>query len=75
LELTVLPEHLEYTFLAEVSKLPVIIASNLSTSQKDRLVNILKKHKSAIAWKISDIKGINPSLCTHKILIEETKIQ
>ncbi|GJT86555.1 reverse transcriptase domain-containing protein [Tanacetum coccineum] len=28
-------------------------------------------HKRAIAWKISDIKGINPQFCTHKILMEE----
>nr|GFA22179.1 reverse transcriptase domain-containing protein [Tanacetum cinerariifolium] len=25
----------------------------------------------AIAWKLSDIKGINPEFCTHKILMEE----
>nr|GFB36021.1 hypothetical protein [Tanacetum cinerariifolium] len=28
-------------------------------------------HKRAIAWKLSDIQGINPEFCTHKILIEE----
>ncbi|GKC94560.1 reverse transcriptase domain-containing protein, partial [Tanacetum coccineum] len=28
-------------------------------------------HKRAIAWKLSDIKGINLKFCTHKILIEE----
>nr|GEZ53434.1 reverse transcriptase domain-containing protein [Tanacetum cinerariifolium] len=28
-------------------------------------------HKRAIAWKLSDIKGINPEFCTHKILMEE----
>nr|GEX57526.1 reverse transcriptase domain-containing protein [Tanacetum cinerariifolium] len=32
---------------------------------------VLKSHKRAIAWKISDIKGINPRFCTHKILMEE----
>nr|GEZ72410.1 hypothetical protein [Tanacetum cinerariifolium] len=30
-----------------------------------------KSHKRAIAWKLSDIKGINPEFCTHKILMEE----
>ncbi|GJW86388.1 reverse transcriptase domain-containing protein, partial [Tanacetum coccineum] len=25
----------------------------------------------AIAWKLSDIKGINPEFCTHKILMED----
>ncbi|GJR64846.1 hypothetical protein Tco_0010911 [Tanacetum coccineum] len=33
--------------------------------------NVLKSHKRAIAWKLSDIKGINPEFCTHKILMEE----
>nr|GEW43318.1 hypothetical protein [Tanacetum cinerariifolium] len=30
---------------------------------------VLKSHKWAIAWKISDIKGIDPRFCTHKILM------
>ncbi|GKD40514.1 reverse transcriptase domain-containing protein [Tanacetum coccineum] len=32
---------------------------------------VLKSRKQAIAWKLSDIKGINPEFCSHKILIEE----
>ena len=71
LELKQLPEYLEYAFLEEDSKLPVIIASGLSTAQKDKLLKVLKEHKRAIAWKISDIQGISPSFCTHKILLEE----
>ncbi|GJT37817.1 hypothetical protein Tco_0937682, partial [Tanacetum coccineum] len=34
-------------------------------------MHVLEKRKGAIAWKMSDIKGISPSLCTHKILIED----
>ncbi|PWA99517.1 hypothetical protein CTI12_AA005950 [Artemisia annua] len=71
LELKDLPSHLEYAFLAEDSKLPVIIAKDLSAIEKEKLLAVLKEHKRAIAWKISDIKGINPSYCTHKILMEE----
>ncbi|XP_071700115.1 uncharacterized protein [Rutidosis leptorrhynchoides] len=71
LELKPLPEHLEYTFLQEESKLPVIIAADLSVSQKSKLVFVLKAHKPAISWKIQDIKGISPSYCTHKILMED----
>src|SRR5262249_24035788 len=37
----------------------------------EKLLKVLKKHKGAIAWKISNIKRINPSFCTHKILIGE----
>nr|GEW26030.1 reverse transcriptase domain-containing protein [Tanacetum cinerariifolium] len=52
-------------------KLPVIIAKDLSVEEKTALITVLKSHKRAIAWKLSDIKGINPEFCTHKILMEE----
>nr|GEW51612.1 reverse transcriptase domain-containing protein [Tanacetum cinerariifolium] len=52
-------------------KLPVIIAKDLSMEEKIALITVLKSHKRAIAWKLSDIKGINPEFCTHKILMEE----
>nr|GEX92292.1 reverse transcriptase domain-containing protein [Tanacetum cinerariifolium] len=61
LELKELPSHLEYVFLEDSNKLPVIIAKNLSDDEKVALINVLKSHKQAIAWKISDIKGIDPS--------------
>ena len=35
------------------------------------MVEILKKHKEAIAWLVEDLKGINPSTCMHKIFMEE----
>nr|GEX77156.1 reverse transcriptase domain-containing protein [Tanacetum cinerariifolium] len=70
-ELKDLPLHLEYTFLEGDNKLPVIIAKDLSVKEKTALIMVLKSHKRAIAWKISDIKGIDPELCTHKILMEE----
>ncbi|GKB82217.1 reverse transcriptase domain-containing protein [Tanacetum coccineum] len=55
LELKDLPSHLEYVFLKETDKLPVIIAKDLKDDEKDRLLKVLKPHKRAIAWKISDI--------------------
>nr|GFC99058.1 reverse transcriptase domain-containing protein [Tanacetum cinerariifolium] len=70
-ELKELPPHLEYAFLEGDDKLPVIIAKDLSVEEKTALITILKSHKRAIAWKLSDIKGINPEFCTHKILMEE----
>ncbi|GJX53179.1 hypothetical protein Tco_0281548 [Tanacetum coccineum] len=66
-----LPPHLEYAFLEGDNKLPVIIAKDLSVKEKAALLKVLKLHKRAIAWKLSDIKGINPEFCTHKILMEE----
>nr|GEV71790.1 reverse transcriptase domain-containing protein [Tanacetum cinerariifolium] len=70
-ELKELPPHLEYAFLEGDDKLPVIIAKDLSVEEKTALITILKSHKRAIGWKLSDIKGINPEFGTHKILIEE----
>ncbi|GJR30036.1 reverse transcriptase domain-containing protein [Tanacetum coccineum] len=66
-----LPSHLEYAFLEGTSKLPVIIAKDLKEEEKEQLLKVLKSHKQAIAWKISDIRGINPNFGTHKILMEE----
>ncbi|GKB74993.1 DNA-directed DNA polymerase, partial [Tanacetum coccineum] len=71
LELKELPEHLEYAFLQENSQLPVVISSALSTDEKNRLLEVLRNHKGAIAWSIADIKGIDSSFCTHKILMED----
>ncbi|GKA88105.1 reverse transcriptase domain-containing protein [Tanacetum coccineum] len=70
-ELKDLPPHLEYAFLEGDDKLPVIIAKDLKNEEKAALIEVLKSHKRAIAWKLSDIKGINPEFCTHKILMEE----
>nr|GEV51186.1 reverse transcriptase domain-containing protein [Tanacetum cinerariifolium] len=61
LELKELPSHLEYAFLEDTDKLPVIIAKDLKDVEKEDLIKVLKSHKRAIAWKISDIKGIDPS--------------
>ncbi|GJY58775.1 hypothetical protein Tco_0458667 [Tanacetum coccineum] len=70
-ELKDLPPHLEYAFLEGNDKLPVIIAKDLKDEEKAALIKVLKSHKRAIAWKLSDIKGVDPEFCTHKILMEE----
>nr|GEW64451.1 reverse transcriptase domain-containing protein [Tanacetum cinerariifolium] len=70
-ELKYLPPHLEYAFLEGDDKLPVIIAKDLSVEEKTALIMVLKSHKRVIAWKLSDVKGIDPEFCTHKILMEE----
>nr|GEY24074.1 reverse transcriptase domain-containing protein [Tanacetum cinerariifolium] len=70
-ELKDLPPHLKYAFLEGNDKLPVIIVKDLSDEDKIALLTVLKSHKRAIAWKLSDIKGNDPKSCTHKILTEE----
>nr|GFD40179.1 reverse transcriptase domain-containing protein [Tanacetum cinerariifolium] len=66
-----LPPHLEYAFLGNNGEWPVIIAKDLSSKEKTDLLIVLKTRKKAIAWKLTDIKGINLEFCSHKILLEE----
>nr|GEW49560.1 reverse transcriptase domain-containing protein [Tanacetum cinerariifolium] len=69
-ELKELPPHLEYAFLGENEKWPVIIVKDL-INEKTTLINVLKSRKKAISWKLTDIRGIDPKFCSHKILLEE----
>nr|GEV20063.1 reverse transcriptase domain-containing protein [Tanacetum cinerariifolium] len=71
LELKELLSNLEYTFLEGTDKLPIIISKELKDKEKSALLKVLKSHERAIAWKISDIKGIDPRFCTHKVLTED----
>nr|GEX68273.1 reverse transcriptase domain-containing protein [Tanacetum cinerariifolium] len=71
-----LPKYEQYlpSFKKELkgnNKLPVIIAKELGDEEKSTLIKVLKSHKRVIAWKLSDIQGINPKFYTHKILMEE----
>nr|GFD03315.1 reverse transcriptase domain-containing protein [Tanacetum cinerariifolium] len=70
-ELKDLPPNLKYAFLEGDNKLHVIIAKGLGDMEKAALIKVLKSHKQAIAWKLSDIQGIKPKFCTHQILMEE----
>ena len=71
LELKPLPVELKYAFLEENRQCLVVISSLLTTSQEHNLLHLLKRNKQALGWKISDLKGINPTICTHHIYLEE----
>ncbi|XP_074270750.1 uncharacterized protein LOC141594645 [Silene latifolia] len=70
-ELKPLPSHLKYAFLGNEETLPVIISSKLTKEQEEALIRVLKQHKEAIGWTMADIKGISPTLCMHRILLED----
>ncbi|MCI29729.1 hypothetical protein A2U01_0050938, partial [Trifolium medium] len=57
LELKTLPSHLKYVFLEEGDNNPVIISNSLSTLEENSLIQVLKRNKEAIGWKLSDLKG------------------
>ena len=66
-----LPSHLKYEFLEPEKKKPVIILAALTEAEEQKLLVILRQYKEAIAWLIEDLKGISPSICMHKILLED----
>ena len=66
-----LPSHLKYAFLEPEKGKPVIISTELTENEEQRLLQILRKYKEAIAWSIEDLKGIIPSICMHKILLND----
>nr|GEV65231.1 hypothetical protein [Tanacetum cinerariifolium] len=66
-----LQSYLEYAFLKNNQEFPVIISSLLNSQEKESLLKVLTQHKATLAWKVADIKGISPSFCTHKILMED----
>ena len=65
------PNHLRYVYLGESSTLPVIISASLTAVEEEMLLRVLRDHKNAIGWSLVDLKGIRPSMCMHRILLED----
>ena len=66
-----LPSHLRYAYLGNASTLPVIILVSLTAIEEYKLLRILRDHKDALSWSLADLKGIRPSMCMHRILLED----
>ena len=62
---------MEYAFLGAERAQPVIIVADLTVEKEHKLIKILRKYKEGIAWSVEDLKGIGPSICMHKILLDE----
>jgi hypothetical protein len=45
----------------------VIISDKLSNDETRRLVPTVEKYRSVIGYSLKNLKGISPSLCTHRI--------
>ena len=60
------------TTTIELSKgLNLHVNPKLSSTQMKQLTNLLQKHEKAFAWDYGDMKGLSPTLCTHRIYINE----
>ena len=65
------PSHLKYAFLEKEKGKPLIISAALTEIEEQKLLKIRRKYKEASAWLIKDLKGISPSICMHKILLND----
>ena len=55
-----------------MNHLPVIISASLTVAEEeDKLLRLLRDHKDALGWSMADLKGIRPSMCMHRILLED----
>ncbi|RDX98999.1 hypothetical protein CR513_18010, partial [Mucuna pruriens] len=63
--------HLKYAYLDTEQQLLVIIANNLYLEEEEKILDVMRQHKKAIGWKLSDLPSINPSICMHRILMKE----
>ena len=71
LELKTLPSTLKYVFLDEEKVKLVIILSNLDIKQEEQLLEVLRQNVEAVGWTMTDLKGLDPSICTHSIFLED----
>jgi len=65
-----LPSHLKYVFLSNDASRPAIISSTLTSLEEEKLMRVLRENQGALGWQISDLKGISPAYCMHKIHLE-----
>lgn len=70
-ELKPLPFHLTYKFLDPTLTFPIIISAKFNGAQIEKLLVMLQKHRRAIGYSINDSKGISPSFCMHRILLDD----
>ena len=71
LELKTLPSTLKYTFLDKEKAKLVIISYKLDIKQKEKLLEVSRRNEEAIGWTLTDLKRLDPSLCTHHIFLED----
>ena len=71
LELKTLPSTLKYALLDEEKEKPVIISSKQDIKQEKQLLDVLRRNEEAIGWTLTELKGLDPSLCTHRIFLQD----
>ena len=59
------------SFLGKNETFLVVISLSLEESQEAKLLALLRVHRNAVRWTITDIKGITLLICTHRIYLED----
>jgi hypothetical protein len=62
---------MKYVYLGECETLSVIIANDLMATREEQLLRVLREHKTTIRWTLTNIKGISPAICMHRILLKD----
>lgn len=71
IELKELPKNLICKFIDEELNRPSIVNVNLNSDEINQLLEVVRKYPAALGYTISDLKGISPSVCMHRIMLEE----
>jgi hypothetical protein len=59
-------------FLNDGPEFPMIISDKLTWEQTLRLMTVFEKHRSTFGYSLQNLKGISPTLCTHRIPTDPT---
>lgn len=70
-ELKELPKNQRYEFLDKELNRPVIVNSNLNKDETNQLLDVFQKYPTSLGYNVSELKGISPSVCMHRIMLEE----
>ena len=70
-ELRPLLDGLRYEFLDDSIKYPIIISTDLSEEERIKLMAVLRKHHKVFGYSLADLKGISPTIATHRIFLED----
>ncbi|KAL4284010.1 hypothetical protein GQ457_16G015110 [Hibiscus cannabinus] len=66
---TVMLQLADHSYVQPEGKIEDILVQ-LEADQEEKLIATLRQHKEALGWTIADIKGIGPTICMHKILLD-----
>ncbi|KAL4272605.1 hypothetical protein GQ457_13G015840 [Hibiscus cannabinus] len=66
--ITVMLQLADHSYVQPEGKIEDILVQD---AQEEKLITILRQHKEVLDWTIVDIKGISPTICMHKTLLED----